>query len=355
MATGSFRFDRFTLDAGDRQLRCDGSPVDLNGRYFDALALLVSEQGRLVSKHRFHDEVWKGVPVTDEALTQCVRTLRKQLGDDASRPRFIETVPKHGYRFIAPVEEIERSQPAPSPAALDHRSRDMLALGLWGTAGGALAGLIGGIFYGFAASQAPEGGMGAISAMLVLVCVTFAVALTGAAGVAFGIAAAVRVLGPRSPWMIVGGAVGGLVVGALVKLVAVDAFSLLLGRSPGDITGAAEGLVLGGAVGGGAWLAARGPSPGSLRHGAAAAALAGGIGGILLTIAGGRLMGGSLDLLAGSFPASRLRLDQLGALFGETSFGTVSQVVTGGLEGALFSGCIVGAMIFARRNGGTER
>ncbi len=202
-----------------------------------------------MSKHRFHDEVWKGVPVTDEALTQCVRTLRKQLGDDASRPRFIETVPKHGYRFIAPVEEIERSQPAPSPAALDHRSRDMLALGLWGTAGGALAGLIGGIFYGFAASQAPEGGMGAISAMLVLVCVTFAVALTGTAGVAFGIAAAVRVLGPRSPWMIVGGAVGGLVVGALVKLVAVDAFSLLLGRSPGDITGAAEGLVLGGAVG----------------------------------------------------------------------------------------------------------
>ncbi len=66
-------------------------------------------------------------------------------------------------------------------------------------------------------------------------------------------------------------------------------------------------------------------------------------------------MGGSLDLLAGSFPASRLRLDQLGALFGETSFGTVSQVVTGGLEGALFGGCIVGAMIFARRNGGTER
>ena len=44
------------------------------------------------------------MPVTDEALTQCIRTLRRKLGDDANRPRFIETVPKHGYRFIAPVE-----------------------------------------------------------------------------------------------------------------------------------------------------------------------------------------------------------------------------------------------------------
>ena len=48
-------------------------------------------------------EVWRGIPVTDEALTQCIRTLRKQLGDDAARPRFIETVPKNGYRFVAPV------------------------------------------------------------------------------------------------------------------------------------------------------------------------------------------------------------------------------------------------------------
>ena len=47
------------------------------------------------------------MPVTDEALTQCIKTLRRQLGDDASRPRFIETVPKHGYRFIAPVEALD--------------------------------------------------------------------------------------------------------------------------------------------------------------------------------------------------------------------------------------------------------
>jgi hypothetical protein len=61
-------------------------------------------------------------------------------------------------------------------------------------------------------------------------------------------------------------------------------------------------------------------------------------------------MGGSLDLLARTFPGSRLELDQLGALFGESSFGPISQLVTAALEGALFAGCIVGAMVLARRS-----
>ncbi len=60
-------------------------------------------------------------------------------------------------------------------------------------------------------------------------------------------------------------------------------------------------------------------------------------------------MGGSLHLLTRSFPDSRLRLDQIGALFGERDFGPISQIVTGGLEGVLFAGCIVGAMMIARR------
>jgi hypothetical protein len=60
-------------------------------------------------------------------------------------------------------------------------------------------------------------------------------------------------------------------------------------------------------------------------------------------------MGGSLDLLARNFPGSRLKLDQLGALFGESTFGPISQTVTAGLEGALFGACLVGAMILSRR------
>ena len=65
---------------------------------------------------------------------------------------------------------------------------------------------------------------------------------------------------------------------------------------------------------------------------------------------GGRLMGGSLHLFSSQFPDSRLRLDEVGAIFGETGFGPVSQIVTGGLEGALFAGCVVGAMVLAKRS-----
>ena len=136
-------------------------------------------------------------------------------------------------------------------------------------------------------------------------------------------------------------------VGAFVKLLGLDAFDLLFGRSPGDITGAAEGALLGGAVGLGAWLAGRGG--GSLRHGMTIAAVAGAAAGILVALIGGRLMGGSLDLLARGFPGSRLRLDRIGQLFGEGGFGAVSQVVTSGLEGMLFGACVIGAMIAARR------
>src|SRR5262245_8720551 len=107
MTSGSYRFDDFTLDANERALRRGDAPVEINARYLDALTLLVRNQGRLVSKDRFLDEIWRGIPVTDEALTQCIRTLRRQLGDNAANPRFIETVPKHGYRFIAKVEQAE--------------------------------------------------------------------------------------------------------------------------------------------------------------------------------------------------------------------------------------------------------
>src|SRR5919112_1076584 len=140
MESGGFRFDRFILDPRDRQLTRDGAPVELNARYLDALALLVREAGRLVSKDRFLDEVWRGVPVTDEALTQCIKTLRRLLGDDAARPRFIETVPKHGYRFIAPVEAETGTSP-PKAAVGDGWQRFFLVGGA-GTVGAGVAGVL---------------------------------------------------------------------------------------------------------------------------------------------------------------------------------------------------------------------
>ena len=348
MASGTFRFAGFELDPADRRLSRGGVPVELNARYLDALALLVGEPGRLVSKDRFLDEVWRGVPVTDEALTQCIKTLRRQLGDDAANPRFIETVPKHGYRFIAGVEsDVERSAPTRATAAATPWS-EFLWLGAAGTGGGVVAGLIGGLIYGFVGASQADPGTGALSVLLVLVAVTMAVALLGGAGVGLGIAAAGLTVGRGSPWAIVGGALGGLIVGALVKLVGLDAFTLLVGRTPGDITGAPEGALLGAAIG----LAARPGGRGSVsaRRAGAWAALAGGTAGALIPLLGGRLLLGSLDLLARDFPGSRLRLDSIGALFGESGLGLVSQAMTGALEGALFGGCLVGAMTWVRRS-----
>ena len=353
MAAGSFRFDRFVLDPADRRLLRDDAPVELNGRYLDALALLVNEAGRLVSKDRFHDEVWRGIPVTDEALTQCIRTLRRQLGDDAASPRFIETVPKHGYRFIAAVEPVwHEADPVAGPPveapAVDSSWPRLLVLGGAGTAGGGFAGALGGLVYGFAgASQPLDPALGAMSVLFVVLLVTATVALIGAAGVAFGIAASGFAPGNRAPWSVLGGAAGGLLVGAVVKLLGLDAFALLVGQSPGDITGAGEGALLGAAVGLGAWLASR---AGSLRRGVAVAGLIGGAAGVLIALLGGRLMAGSLALLAERFPGSRLRLDPIGALLGEEGFGPLSEAVTGALEGALFAACVVGAMILAKRS-----
>lgn len=361
MTPGCFRFGPFLLDPRDRQLRRDDAPVELNARYLDALALLVGDAGKLVSKDRFLDEVWRGVPVTDEALTQCIKTLRRQLGDNASDPRFIETVPKHGYRFIAPVALVDgasapRSE-APAPAAPHVREdtafswQEFLLLGGAGTVGAGVAGIFGGLFYGFAGASLPlQPGMGAASVLLVLVVLTLAVALVGGAGVAFGIAAAGFASGRQWLWSIVGGGLGGLIVGGFGKLIGIDAFNLLLGQSPGDITGAIEGAILGASIGFGAWLASRAAGSNRTSRGVAAAALTGAAGGILIPLLGGTLMGGSLDLLARQFPGSRLRLDQIGGLFGEEGFGPVSRIVTGGLEGMLFGGCLVGAMLIARRS-----
>ena len=358
MELGCFRFEDFRLDPVERQLLRQGRPVELNGRYLDALVLLVREQGRLVSKDRFLDEVWRGIPVTDEALTQCIRTLRRQLGDDASRPHFIETVPKHGYRFIAQVETADgegafvaadtRREPYSLPLP---GWRQALTIGVAGTIGAGIAGLLGGLFYGFAgASQPLAPGMGAISVLLVLVCLTIAVALIGGAGVSFGIAAGNLAPRNRWIWMACCGALGGTLVGGLVKLLGLDAFNLLLGQSPGDITGAAEGALLGATVGLSAWAAGLGCAAPRLRRGMAIAGCAGAAAGAVIALSGGSLMGGSLDLLASSFPESRIRLDQIGLLFGESGFGPVGHAVTAALEGAIFGACIVGAMIVARRS-----
>lgn len=105
-----YRFDNFYLDAGNRRLLRNGEAVALNSKYFDVLLLLVSRRGQLVEKASIFEEIWSGVFVTDAALTQCIKDIRKQLGDDAANPRYIKTVPKHGYVFISEVIAISADE-----------------------------------------------------------------------------------------------------------------------------------------------------------------------------------------------------------------------------------------------------
>ncbi len=113
-----------------------------------------------------------------------------------------------------------------------------------------MAGLLGGSAFGFAAAaQAQPSDIGALSALLVLMALATLLALIGAAGIAGGIAVARLVAHGFTFAGLLGGAMGGLLVGAFGKLVGHDAFLLLFGHAPGDITGALEGVLLGAAVG----------------------------------------------------------------------------------------------------------
>ncbi|MDK2769148.1 MAG: transcriptional regulator [Sphingomonas sp.] len=336
-----YRFGGFELDSAERQLRRDGAEVALNARYLDALILLVRERGQLVTKDRFMDAVWRGIPVTDEALTQCIRTLRRTLGDEAGDPRFIATVPKFGYRFVGAIDgEEAKPQPPPTPPAPQPQATHTLTwdMGSTGTAGAVAAGLVGGLTYGvLGATLAVPAQSGALSFVLVLACLTIVVAAIGGGAVAFGVAAAVQRGGAGSPLAIVGGALAGLIVGAVAKLLGIDAFTLLLGRAPEGITGAPEGLALGTAVGLAYWIAAR-RAGSTKRHAGLAGMALGAAAGLIIALLGGRLLAGSIDVLTQTMEGARLDLGRIGGLLGETGFGLRSRIVTSMAEGALFGG-----------------
>lgn len=102
----SFNFGNFTLDLEKRLLLRDGEPVPLTPKAFDTLALLVRRSGHVVGKDELLDEIWADAFVEESTIAQNVFTLRKALGQNHTGNQFIETVPKHGYRFIADVKAI---------------------------------------------------------------------------------------------------------------------------------------------------------------------------------------------------------------------------------------------------------
>ena len=99
-----YRFADLVLDVPNRRLTRRGAEIYLAPKTFDTLLVLVQRHGHLVTKRALLDAVWNDTAVTANALTQQISDLRDVLEDDARRPRFIRTLPRVGFTFIAPVE-----------------------------------------------------------------------------------------------------------------------------------------------------------------------------------------------------------------------------------------------------------
>ena len=113
----SYRFGPFLLDRPAYRLLYEDQPRVLTPKLLDLLFHLVERAGDLVTKEALLDAVWPDANVTDNALSQAVSELRQSLGDEPSNPTFIKTVARRGYRFIAPVVEIDTAPSITAAAA----------------------------------------------------------------------------------------------------------------------------------------------------------------------------------------------------------------------------------------------
>ncbi len=136
-------FEGFDLDVERRGLYKDGQRIHLTPKPLETLIFLVLNQGRVVGKQELLDAVWKDTFVGEDTLVQAIREIRLALGDDRKDPRFIQTVPREGYRFICevvshdhgadtsrgappaahPPEHQTAAAPGPNDAQPSHRSR----------------------------------------------------------------------------------------------------------------------------------------------------------------------------------------------------------------------------------------
>jgi DNA-binding winged helix-turn-helix (wHTH) protein/TolB-like protein len=106
-----YEFGDFRADPAEQLLVQDGRPVPLPPKVFETLLILLESEGRLIDKDEFIGQLWPDVFVEDGTLTQNISSLRKILGDGKNGAQMIQTVPKRGYRFAAPVRRI-LDQPA---------------------------------------------------------------------------------------------------------------------------------------------------------------------------------------------------------------------------------------------------
>ena len=108
MNSGHFRFGLFDFDVPARELRREGALVHLQSQPAQVLSCLVEHAGKVVSREELHRAVWGSETFVDfdRGLNFCIGQIRSALGDDSTTPRYVRTLPKRGYQFIAPVEPI---------------------------------------------------------------------------------------------------------------------------------------------------------------------------------------------------------------------------------------------------------
>ena len=121
---GRYRFDDVEIDLNGFRLLKDGKVVPVEPKALKLLIFLVENRGRLVHRREIIDAVWSGAFVSDHVLNRAIGQLRKLLVDDAKAPRYVETVPTLGYRFIAEVEAEEPPAEQPASPLLSNRERE---------------------------------------------------------------------------------------------------------------------------------------------------------------------------------------------------------------------------------------
>ncbi len=443
-----YRFSGHILSPARRTLVRNGRELPVIPRCFDLLVLLIERRNEVVSRHDILDAVWTDVVVTDGALSQAIRILRRTLGDDPREPTFIRTVSRHGYRFVCedvveepdegPLDAVPAAAMEPDPSSTidqalkvlfhddsddaegaDDRRREAAetlhrlgtaealdrlnrrrghavaraylretrwdvpgsgpvplighpgwlaaarilfflrirrAAGIAGrrwmaaAAGGAVAGAIAGLIGGLVLRFGPGSAAGnAVLPMLPLIGMV--IGGVAAAGVGAGLAAAEAAFRAwRRLALAVAGATTGLAVGGAAHLLGRLVLDSLFGRDLSPLTGAVEGLVLGGAVGLGYGLTTPTAEGGmATPHGLARVRVAL-LTGLVCALASGVLgwsgyaLGAmSLDLMAQSFPGSQVGLAPLARLLGEQEPGVVTRVTISVFEGLMFgSGLAVG-------------
>jgi DNA-binding winged helix-turn-helix (wHTH) protein len=370
-----YRFSEFTLSPQRRLLLRDGREVPLIPRYFDLLLLLIERRREAVHRREIFDRAWPDVIVSESALSQAVRTIRRTLGDDSREPRFIRTVSRHGYQFVHPdviEEEDDASAPAPQPAAPApvvgplapsdeplwlrwRRAARFAATGWTGAStGGALAGIAAGAVGGLALAVTP-GSTAPFAIAPVLAVIGAGCGGLGGAGVGAGLAFAEAAAPEQRVFALTSaGALGGGLVGAAVQWLTRWGLAALVGLDVA-VGGGLEGVAIGAAAGLAVAVATRRTEDGLVVprvrwQAALIMAVCCGLAGLALTFGGRPLAAGTIQAIADAAEGSRATLAPLGRLIGEPDLGPLSRAILGFGEPAAFGlGLAYGLMRRPRR------